>query len=90
MLQNDSTPDQNWIWPTIKLGGTQIPQVQILVFESDSPQQHLLGFELSWGNYSHSGTNLYHLTFVRRSEGFQQTEANLIWPLKQKTSEMVH
>ena len=60
-----------------KVGGTQIPQVQILVFESDSPQQHLLGFELSWGNYSHSGTNLYHLTFVRRSEGFRQTEANL-------------
>ena len=60
-----------------KVGGMQILQVQILVFESDSLQPHLLGFELSGGDYSHSGTNLYHLTFVRRSEGFQQTEANL-------------
>ena len=40
-----------------KVDGTQISQVQSLVFESDSPQAHLLGFELSWGNYSHSGTN---------------------------------
>ena len=60
-----------------KVGGTQILQVQILVFESDSLQPHLLGFELSGGDYSHSGTNLYHHTFVRRSVGFKQTEANL-------------
>ena len=40
-----------------KVGGTQITRVQILVFESDSPQPHLLGFELSSGNYSDIGTN---------------------------------